>query len=698
MGKTPNISEILALKNTRKDFSKLKRTQSNDLLKTKIIPLITSFNNSDFANNYNLAISAAELSNKSDLKEPLEPIVRFREKIHKSKAKLSVADACYMKDQAYISDLNYQMTRETLNRIDGYGPVWPALSTVENYRSRVNAEIASTFKIVSDEIVFSDPKNTIEQHLDFFLREHPEQDKIWIKYSIDGTPVGKSSMTNFVFTIINDSDLCKSIRGNHSLGINEAPETYEALKQPIGLMMEAIESFNGFFKNIPIEFFFCSDMKVQLLSTGLKSASSSYPCQYCEVPKHELHKIKVRAIWRSKTRAALALGSRCKHGKCKRPSSSKFYGFAYCANETCICKAKKGRISKYICKEKECFKTKGYAKKSLLTFISLKNCPPDTLHLRLRVFGRLEKLLMKKLYQLDNCKGSQFLDEKKHINIFKWVNFLKEECKLKKATRSIFTKDKDASATSSLDGDEIKQVLNKCDLEKLFPEIENIHTIQLIWLAFADIDKSLSEGNISANDLRNKTHNFLQLFLRVYPCKYVTPYIHIMVNHVHEFVDLLGNLSLFTCQGLENKNKKTKQTFHRASNFKGSLKQIVMRDFRMNNYEFKNFTHNEIVQKLKKQRGINKRVPSFSNLQNLDEKIKRCLESNVIEMEIEEANISTANDLIEIPMDQPTGSNEQDYIRSHAFQLQLCIDSCQTIGKESELDIMTINSFLYLLK
>ena len=71
--------------------------------------------------------------------------------------------------------------------------------------------------------------------------------------------------------------------------------------------------------------------------------------------------------------------------------------------------------------------------------------------------------------------------------------------------------------------------------------------------------------------------------MKLYHTKHITPYMHVLVWYVPEFIQLYGNISPFTHQGLEKLNDKTTKDYFRSTNQRGldSLKQIVQKRNRM---------------------------------------------------------------------------------------------------------------------
>ena len=72
-------------------------------------------------------------------------------------------------------------------------------------------------------------------------------------------------------------------------------------------------------------------------------------------------------------------------------------------------------------------------------------------------------------------------------------------------------------------------------------------------------------------------------FMAVYQRKNITPYIHVMINHVGEFMKIHGLIILFTQQDLEKKNDIITKTFFQSCNHQGdaALRHIVEKQNRV---------------------------------------------------------------------------------------------------------------------
>jgi len=58
------------------------------------------------------------------------------------------------------------------------------------------------------------------------------------------------------------------------------------------------------------------------------------------------------------------------------------------------------------------------------------------------------------------------------------------------------------------------------------------------------------------NDLKVKIDDWINNFVDVYQIKKITPYIHVLSCHIHEFVKRYGTISQFSQQGVECLNDR----------------------------------------------------------------------------------------------------------------------------------------------
>ena len=67
--------------------------------------------------------------------------------------------------------------------------------------------------------------------------------------------------------------------------------------------------------------------------------------------------------------------------------------------------------------------------------------------------------------------------------------------------------------------------------------------------------------------------------MSVYQSTHVTPYMHTLIFHVPEFLNLYGSLLPFSQQGLENLNENLTKDYYRNTNHQeeGALRQLLLK-------------------------------------------------------------------------------------------------------------------------
>ena len=71
----------------------------------------------------------------------------------------------------------------------------------------------------------------------------------------------------------------------------------------------------------------------------------------------------------------------------------------------------------------------------------------------------------------------------------------------------------------------------------------------------------------------------MSLFTSVYQTENVTPYLHVLVSHMPEFLKLYGSISPFSQQGLEKLNDNITKSYFRSTNHRdiSSLHQLLLK-------------------------------------------------------------------------------------------------------------------------
>lgn len=91
----------------------------------------------------------------------------------------------------------------------------------------------------------------------------------------------------------------------------------------------------------------------------------------------------------------------------------------------------------------------------------------------------------------------------------------------------------------------------------------------------------MGEDDTNPLSFKSEARSWLVSYLSIYQTKNVTPYIHALVMHVWEFIDLYGSLEPFSQQGLEKLNDLTTSHYFRSTNHhhkkEEALRQILQK-------------------------------------------------------------------------------------------------------------------------
>ena len=239
-------------------------------------------------------------------------------------------------------------------------------------------------------------------------------------------------------------------------------------------------------------------------------------------------------------------------------------------------------------------KKDGYKNVSLLPFIAFEKTVFDTLHMGLRITDKIFKKLLHHFEYLDNNSS---LDLNKRPLFKKLWNFFEDDC----GVTTPFENDKGTSSFKlrSLNQKERMKILesskNRKNLLNLFSELKNdskLIIFNYILIEFYDIFNFIKQDHTDQYDeesLKKRLKNWLSYWLRVSDNEKLTPYLHIFINHVTEFIRVFKNLSMYSTQGLEKLNDEIKCNYIRQTNKKKDkfVKQLLEKCNRIEFYNLK---------------------------------------------------------------------------------------------------------------
>jgi len=347
----------------------------------------------------------------------------------------------------------------------------------------------------------------------------PAMPTIHLRVSGDGRNVGRK-VKHVMITVALLDDSSKLFESNYHYTAILFPgtENYSTLKIAASDFIKELQelSNSGMMINNTLwnfELFFSSDWKFLAICLGFNAANSNYFCPWCMITKNQRGNGQVE--WKiSKSMSVL--------------------------NEN---------LTAY----------PGHQHPPLFNMISIKNHVPDKLHIMLRITDRLWELV---------------LQEIKNEGLFNDITrkiIIKEMEKLK--IRFEFWKIRDTAdnwSYTSLMGNDKLCVLRNFDLTKLF-DFERAILIKSLWNGFAELYDLLGEKETDPQYFRLKAKAWYELFLKktvvnpetniilvqgLYRSSDVTPYIHVLVSHVWEFMFIhqRWGLNAFSCSAVEKKN------------------------------------------------------------------------------------------------------------------------------------------------
>ena len=359
-----------------------------------------------------------------------------------------------------------------------------------------------------------------------FMREK----LIRVKLSGDGTKIGKRlHVIAFTFTLL-DEDQATSAAGNHILAVFKQSESYEFLKLALADIINEVEQLNEIevedvtFK---VSYYLGGDWKFLAIVTGIDSASSDHACIWCKCKKDE----------RSDIHREWSLSDRDKGAR---------------TTEENVQLSQRSRARKEY----------NVTNRPLFSTIPLTHVVIDNLHLFLRTSDVLIDLLIVELRRQDaieNVKKFSNPDLTKYGHLQRYQTFVSSlgipgfEFYVGRSSKELKCR--------SLTGPEKLKVLRNININTLLPRLSTTlcQQIQHLWNELLSLNATISSPAADLSEecitqYKRRAREWGEKFVAVYQRKNVTPYIHAMINHVGEFMQIHGSIIPFTQQGLEKKN------------------------------------------------------------------------------------------------------------------------------------------------
>ena len=391
------------------------------------------------------------------------------------------------------------------------------------------------------------------------ITKQPVADKkIRIKLTGDGTKIGKRlHVVNVAFTLLDEGEKAYSAAGNHCIAIIKEPESYESLKPALEDIIKEVEMTQTLSIKetvYSLEYYLGGDWKFLAMVTGIDSASCEYACIWCKCPALERHITDEKWSISDTTCGARSIEENIRIAT----SHSKQYNVS---------------------------------RQPLFPTIPLTRVVVDNLHMFLRVGDTLIDLLIGSLRTMDRVNQTlrvRSLDGLTHLKTF--------ECHVKQLGISGYSfwigKQSKQLKWRSLTGPEKLTLFSNINISTVFPDLPHNQEVQKLWEDFIVIHKlfsskptELTPESITRFETLSKA--FVGDFIKIYPAKHVTPYMHCMMYHVSEFMQLHGSILMFTQQGLEKYNDLMTKDYFRATSHRNEqcLIQILQKQNRLEHLE-----------------------------------------------------------------------------------------------------------------
>jgi len=361
---------------------------------------------------------------------------------------------------------------------------------------------------------------------------------IHLRISGDGRNVGrKIKQVMIIMAILNDEQNIHKPDHHYTTILFPGVESYELLEVMMSPFIQELDDLKNYGLKIndiiwKFELYFSSDWKFLSTCLGFNAPNSNHFCPWCQISKHDQGNNQIN--W---------------------------------------------KISKDMEKINE---YPGHNKKPLFNMISLDHWIPDELHIMLRIFDRLWSLVLSELKdvdQFDNICRNEIMQEMNRIGV-----------------RFQFWKENGSNTwnyTSLMGGDKLK-VLKKFNLGRILPP-SRTRKIRELWDRFNQIYCNLKLKDYDPQQFQFEAEDWLELFLTpdrvmpnsnriekgLYSPSAITPYIHVLVYHMSEFMEIhkRWGMKAFSCAPVEKKNHQQVTLFFRQTlKGGGSKHKSVIKD------------------------------------------------------------------------------------------------------------------------
>ena len=341
--------------------------------------------------------------------------------------------------------------------------------------------------------------------------------KLHIRFHADSKNIAPHPKVRHLlsFQILNDEPNSSITNENNLLGIYEGYKSFgvcftELVDNLVKLKTIEIES-----QKLELIFYFSGDLKILAQSLGIKN--SKYPCVWCKCWENNFADSELSMLYASNAAR----------------SNDELMEVVQLPNES--------KSIRY-----------GYDKLPLFKdTIPFKRHIMDMHYLFVHISHSLINLLIKDCELIDKFDGWALttfdVNEFRHLHAFQ--AFLSQRCEVD--FKFLWLSEKKKLTWRNLESDEIIRIIQNISIKEIIPERDNFDLLDTIWKEFYGIFKDIKRVQLTHDEVKSRTKEWLSIFLRIYSKTTVTTYIHIFVTHLHEFVYLYKDLNALNFNCLE---------------------------------------------------------------------------------------------------------------------------------------------------
>ncbi|CAF1547595.1 unnamed protein product [Adineta ricciae] len=509
--------------------------------------------------------------------EPNRNMYRHNKMMKDKRDLLHLKDTHYLTDSALKAIVQYVQSKKKLFSI----------KEIERLRKRTNSKFPIIHTKTSAYVRF---EYAVRAAI-FVARKYEHKldqfDMLNIRFNMDGTLIGNKHIVAISINCIEGGNQCQAAKNLIPLGLFEVQkENTELLRQTLPLEfvndIKSVKYISIGAKNISTRVRLGGDLMNAVYVYGLAGFSSNYPCIFCTQHKDDLHvtddteydKTVTEGKGKNKQTVTIHVGSTSYHDSTKRARS---------LAEQTLCLAKNTNELGYKCEPLfgDLFDYQDYC--------------VDTLHMKLRVFD----VILKDILTYASRTGKYGAE---HVAIIeRKIKILNQHCERTVGKRFFFQIETDDKNKTISSHGKLSGHLQDLFFVDSFPYDDILNddiakSARIVVNKFKEILVEVKHTSMRRKGvLKRLSLEFVKEFRQSGLRTTVTPYIHIIGNHLFEF-DEFNNLGDYNMQGVEKNNDLLSRLYFSSTNpAKNPLLTMLQKLFRMLEMNFQDEKEREAM-------------------------------------------------------------------------------------------------------